>query len=270
MGNKEIILKSINNELVYYNKLTDVIYINDNQNKNNIYLNRTLSNKIYDTCIEVTTACNQNCLNCFSNSFPDGKMNFIDIDSIKQIINDRIKSRIRICITGGEPFLHPQINQILNIPNSFKDLNFVINSNGYLIMSDDILNCLINNEWLLAISIHGNQNHHNKYTGTNSHSTIISNLKILSQKIPLHIYCVIHRYIDKDDVDYLFWLRDYFKVNYLRFILPREFGRFDNYYNKEAINYILEKVKNDNRSGIKIDASNTEFISVSNTIDITH
>ncbi len=268
MDKQKIILKEIGDKRVYYDRQKDIISSEKNSSVNNLDYTRTLNENIYDTCIEVTTACNQFCLNCFSNSSPEILGKELSFKEIEQIINERSETRVRVSITGGEPFLHSNIDKIIELPKRNTKLNFVINSNGNVPIIQKQVNLLRENNWLIALSIHGNEKNHNLYVGTNSYNTIINNLKCLSEKVDFHIYSVINRYTTIDDINHLFNLRETYRGCFLRFILPRNFGRYDCNYKDSVISYLKDRI--DDLSGIKSNSSNTEFISVNKEIKLTN
>ena len=84
--------------------------------------------------IEMTSKnCNQRCKNCYIN-FPMYKKtaDFIDIDIIKQVLNDTIGENIKcIYLSGAEPMTHPDFNSILRM--CLKRSNVCIFTNGSFI-----------------------------------------------------------------------------------------------------------------------------------------
>lgn len=264
MKTMSIMKKNINGIDVYYNKELDIIsenFADSNLCNSSGYFTRTVCSGIYDNCFEITTKCNQRCLNCFSFSSPVGgkEMPFSMIESTLQQTH---QNRIRICISGGEPFLHSHIKDILALSGVFHDLNFVISSNGNFALSHDISSLLVNGKWLLALSLHGNKENHNKYTNSDSFDNVLEKIEQLHSKIPIHIYCVLHRFLSKMDVDYLLDLQSKYCLAFIRFITPRKVGRVDGYYGIELLDYIFSKTKDNSCAGIKNGYSHTEFINV--------
>jgi MoaA/NifB/PqqE/SkfB family radical SAM enzyme len=102
-----------------------------------------LNNKFYS--INVTNACNLACGGCnqLCGLFPKEKIWFISLDQLKNSINGFIeykkhnwhrsdyKDENKFCgLYGGEPTIHPEFNEILNILYSYEDLPFCIYTNG--------------------------------------------------------------------------------------------------------------------------------------------
>lgn len=68
---------------------------------------------LYDVSLEILQKCLNNCLHCSSNSCNNSKM-ILGLDTIKQIIDDIIFiGAKRLCLSGGEPFLHPDILEMI-------------------------------------------------------------------------------------------------------------------------------------------------------------
>lgn len=68
---------------------------------------------LYDVSLEILKKCLNNCLHCSSNSCHNSKT-ILGLDTIKQIIDDIIFiGAKRLCLSGGEPFLHPDIVEMI-------------------------------------------------------------------------------------------------------------------------------------------------------------
>ena len=68
---------------------------------------------LYDVSLEILQKCLNNCLHCSSNSCHNSKT-ILELDTIKQIIDDIVfMGAKRLCLSGGEPFLHPDIVEMI-------------------------------------------------------------------------------------------------------------------------------------------------------------
>lgn len=260
----KIDVKTIGGNKIYYNKAFDVISnspINMTIFTNESLYVRTVPDGIYDTCLEITTKCNQRCRNCFAFSTPEtGKE--LDYDFISGIISKSSRDRIRIGITGGEPFLHSKIREILALGSKYQDVNFMISTNGNFELTPEMTKLLIDGDWLLSLSLHGMKKTHNMYTVSQGYDNVINKIQTLNDKIVIHIYCVINRFMTKDDVDYLLGLQNQYRIFYTRFIVPRNVGRVDYEYDTSLLTYINDRVIGMTNAGIKKDYSHTEMINV--------
>ena len=259
-----IVRKIINGKEIFYNRELDIISRNtiDGQytQQDGIYT-RTISEGVYDTCFEITTKCNQCCKNCFACSSP-GKGEEMKYECIEDLISKKESERIRIGITGGEPFLHSEILKVLELPHKFSNLNFMVSTNGNFELTNKIKKKLIDGKWLVSLSIHGDKAAHNLYTQSESFDTVILNLSKLNENVIIHTYTVINRYMTENDIDYILDLQDRYKIYYTRFIIPRNVGRVDFQYDDRLVDYIHRKVQDNNKAGIKKDYSHTELINV--------
>ncbi|MFW5803980.1 MAG: PqqD family peptide modification chaperone [bacterium] len=88
--------------------------------------------------LEVTRRCNERCLHCYIPQEQRSHGEFIKLDDAKNYIDQAKDLGIwELTITGGEPFLHPKISEILQYARS-KDVIIVILSNLTLISKKHI------------------------------------------------------------------------------------------------------------------------------------
>ena len=89
--------------------------------------------------LEVTDRCNLNCKHCGSKC-SNSNSTYLDYDVIERTLERVVASynpaKIMICITGGEPLLHPDIYRVIHLAHS---LGFPVGltSNGTLIGSGE-------------------------------------------------------------------------------------------------------------------------------------
>lgn len=264
MESERIVQKIINDNIIYYDKKYDIIYDNANKREmlNNGYeYQRILTEDIYDTIYEVTLKCNQLCENCFSKSNSASKEE-MDFDFIYNDILKKAERRIRVAITGGEPFFHSEIDKILNLPTIFRDIQFVINTNGNYYLQDNLYELIINNHWLITFSIHGGKDTHNHYTNSDGYESVICNIQKLQGKASIQIYSVINQYMTRKDIDDVINVKDAYNIDYLRFITPRNFGRVNLKYDKELEEYLHSICMQRDDIGIKSKGSLSELINV--------
>lgn len=80
--------------------------------------------------IEVTSACNLRCAQCFLDSAPS-KSRISLLDAQRILLEHAEMGVLRVTLTGGEALLHPEIGQILALTNS-KKLGLRVFSSGTL------------------------------------------------------------------------------------------------------------------------------------------
>lgn len=90
--------------------------------------------------LRITDECNMKCKHCF---LGDGKGKNLPLSIIKDLLQSLHEYRVMIIsVTGGEPFLHPHILEILRLINDY-GIPFRVCTNGTLI-SPDIIDALKN------------------------------------------------------------------------------------------------------------------------------
>ena len=263
--------KDIDGVKVFYNKKLDIIRVNQDMVMNNedkVAYQRT-TKEIYDICFEVTQKCNLFCRNCFANASPNNKnVKELELDKIREILNKKRDKIIRATISGGEPLLYSKIEQLLSIPSEYNDINFVLNTNVSIPLKKSIIKMIDNNNWLVACSLHGDKITHNTYTRSYSFTTALNNVRLLHNVCFIHIYSVINIYMTRNDIDFLLDLARNREVDFLRFIIPRPFGRYDTIDEFPIIEYIKEKIEyySIDNVRIKYSQSNTFFVNANGDI----
>jgi molybdenum cofactor biosynthesis enzyme MoaA len=264
MAATRLIRKSIDHTDYCYNRQLDIIYTRDYECRPTY--NRTQVDTPVDLCIELTTYCNSACHNCFSRSVYGQRGRHMPADAVISLVRACRSEIIRVCITGGEPLLHPQIERVLHMPAIFPDCGFVLSTNGTI--RPELDDVLVDQSWLVAISLHGRANAHNIYTAADSFDRAVSSINRLSSRTIVHIYSVLHSGMTMDDILWLFKLRDESGASFLRFITPRPFGRYTPFDSCRLLEMIASLL--DEKSGIKTASSRTRFLSADGQLRMTN
>lgn len=254
MASPRTIHKIIRRRSISYDTVLDVIY--EGQYEPRQLYNRTQVDVPLDLCVEVTTRCNLDCVNCFADCGGETPSTDLPLEVIKGHIHHMEHEIIRVSITGGEPLLHPDIQGILELPKEVAECGFVLSTNGTLRQDLDAMIAAYG--WLVAISLHGNRETHNAYSRSSSYDTVLSRVKALAPLVPVHIYCVVSNFMTPEDVVWLYATRDATNAAFLRFIMPLPIGRYRETCNAEALRKIEERL--DDRSGLKTQPSLTRFL----------
>lgn len=193
--------------------------------------------KIY---LEITNGCNLNCEFCIKNN---RKIEYMNIDNFKLILNKLKKHTDYLYFhVLGEPLLHPNINELIDIAS--KSFNINITTNGYLIN-----NLKSNNIRQLNISLHSfNDNYNiklNDYLDNvfNKIDTLNNTYISLRLWVKNKYNKAIISYInDRYNLNIEFNVKNYkinnhiFINNFHEFIWP---DLNNNYYNEEGTCYAL-------------------------------
>jgi sulfatase maturation enzyme AslB (radical SAM superfamily) len=161
--------------------------------------------------------------------------------------------------------LHPQIDTVLALPESVADCGFVLSTNGTV--RPDLDSMLVQYEWLVAISLHGMESTHNRYTLSRDFTHVKKRIENLARKTIVHIYTTLHDEMTYEDLEWLFRFRDESGASFLRFVIPRQFGRYRPLSRTDLLDHLAERI--DDRAGIKAERSNTRFATVDGTIRST-
>lgn len=177
-NDKPIFQKPNNNEYVRYipqNNLT----IND--------VNKHLTSKQYEACIEITNKCNFSCPVCISTAKQSGGID-LPLEKFIDVIKNLPESIVRLTITGGEPTLHNNIENILNnATDNFRAT--ILSTNGYYPKKLASLTKR-RNKLAVAVSLHGPEAIHDKFVGIRgAFQKAIESIRLLVEnEIYTHIY----------------------------------------------------------------------------------
>lgn len=131
--------------------------------------------------LEITNACNLNCLHCY-NSSGKKKNRELSISKIELIIKNfkKIGGNV-VCISGGEPFMRNDIIDIVNIilDNGIKDIRLA--TNGLLINKNNI--DILKNFQIVSISLDGFYAEHNKIRNNNCFDKSVEKIKAIMETI---------------------------------------------------------------------------------------
>ncbi len=105
--------------------------------------------------VELTTACTLKCKHC-NNLIPKLKPRNVDVDKVKENILSIIDASDKIIILeliGGEPFLYPQLKDVLELVlKQDKIFEVEITTNGTLLPNEELLSLLKNPKVVVHIS----------------------------------------------------------------------------------------------------------------------
>lgn len=158
----------------------------------------------------VTKKCNFHCLYCGMGGEATASCNdTISVDLIKTYVEIGLSKGLKkFRITGGEPFLHPQIREILQYMGSL-GVYVLVNTNGSLIIK--------NKEWLkdipstikFAVSFDTlNSERLKTISGVNCHDAVVSGIKFLKENGNL---LRVNMVINKHNCDEVYNIIDFCK-----------------------------------------------------------
>ncbi|MEJ5285318.1 MAG: radical SAM protein [Brevinematales bacterium] len=196
--------------------------------------------------LEITKRCNLRCSYCYNNSAPD-KNEELSLDKIKEIFIKLSKNGVVFLeITGGEPMVHKNINEIIKLAGEYFPW-FAILSNGTILKEETLilLKEMKSQVTGIQISIDGScEEVFEKIRGVKStYKTTIENiLKLKENGFPIRVSIVL----TKDnivDLESTCSLVKELGIDHFSISIAQEFGRFD-FDHKNCLNF-NEYLKNE-------------------------
>jgi len=179
---------------------------------NNFDLIKTKLDELYieNLYLEITRQCNEKCLHCYIPQNERSNGYFIKLKDAKKYIDQAKELGVwQITITGGEPFLHPQINEILKYARK-NDVIIVILSNLTVLNTShiDVLKEIYPSH--IQVSLYSlNPKIHDAVTGVlgSQQKTIRAIEKCYANDIPLQVNCPIIKINKNDYREVVNWVR---------------------------------------------------------------
>jgi radical SAM protein with 4Fe4S-binding SPASM domain len=136
--------------------------------------------------IMITNRCNLSCRHCLPESHSHNTAKPIPTDAIKRLIKESVHLGIEeICLTGGEPLMHPEWFEILSFACGHKSLKRVrLQTNGTLLTESDIKAlCSIDSKRLtIQVSLEGSTEEiNNRVRGVGNFKKTVKGLKLLTE-----------------------------------------------------------------------------------------
>lgn len=211
--------------------------------------------KIAGIYLEINNLCNATCPYCYNNSNKIGKN--LDLKQIENIIQN---NDVPITISGGEPFLHPDIYRIIDLLSQNNKCNRII-TNALLLTERD-MDILLNNNFKIQLTLDSLTENLNDITrGIGSYSQIDKFIKY-AYKINKIENIELRFNISTNNHDELFEVYNYALNNNIKkltyaFLLSSGRNNSINYLldlkNYQLINEILFKLESIKKSSKTID-----------------
>ena len=195
-------------------------------------INDKLNSELDCLVLSVTTACNFRCSYClYSGGYKGYRNHGTDLMSLKTAkkaldffaVRSAKSEEIHLNFYGGEPLLNFDIikwavDKLPSVANG-RNYYFHLTTNGYLLNNETIINFLIKNNFIIAVSLDGPQKYHDKRRRTKSgHPTfevILEGLNLLKNTDPGYYRENVLFNSVINSADDLMGVRDYFINNAL-------------------------------------------------------
>lgn len=180
--------------------------------KNNLYLSnkntKNINNDFLDiptsTELQIISKCNLRCKHCFQDDY----QKIMPLKTIKKDLNILDKAGIfEIELTGGEPFLHPNILEIINFCCKKPSFSLNITTNGTFLNEENISSILcFNNIVSFLVSLDGTKDVNDKIRGKGIFKKVDSALRILKKN---NFYTEISFTVNKLNIENVREIIDY-------------------------------------------------------------
>lgn len=200
--------------------------------------------------LQLTTYCNKNCKVCFESQENNPKKN-INFNLVKKIANE-MEGKGIFFLTGGEPFLHPRIWEILEHLKD-KNINFTICTNGSTLNKKRISRLAEVNPDSVMFSVHGLKRNHDKQVGVEgSFKKIITSINELkrsdfSGNIVINVTISFLNYKELGKITKKFEKInvDAIRFQHLNFLTSNEMKKAKKEFENENVKHYVRDKKND-------------------------
>lgn len=181
---------------------------------------------------EICDSCNLHCKHCFANSNPQKKFFQDKSLLLSKIIEIETKHTVPIRFGGGEPFLHPQIFELLNTCEK-NGIPIAITTNGTLLDTERVKQLKTYNLQSLTVSIDGTEKYNDYLRGNGNFIKACNGLvNILNANInaSLSFTATAYNYLNLPNyVDYFYRMgvREFYIFRYIPDISARRSKRLE-------------------------------------------
>ncbi len=162
--------------------------------------------------IFLTKKCNLKCPYCFADEFVNKDKDEVTLENFNKILEFiKTSSDERVGLIGGEPTLHPNFAEFLNIlKNDEKVKNVTIYTNG--IELDKYISLLKDEKFSILVNCNPPSD-----LGDVFYSKLKANIELLKKEIPMQFVLGINLYSKDMDYSYIFDLLKMIDHHYVRF-----------------------------------------------------
>ena len=147
----------------------------------------------FSICFKVTQRCNFSCKHCIASSSMSANIGLSTQECKKIIDNVKASGTQRIDITGGEPYLRRDINELLLYCVNV-GLETIVTTNGSF-LNDSNIDFLVKNGIFVQISIDGRKDINDSLRGKGSFDIAVGAVrKLLSAKAKLRINYTVQKH----------------------------------------------------------------------------
>lgn len=176
--------------------------------------------------LKVTDRCDLRCAHCFVSATASGAD--MSLDGVLSGLDRLLQARVsNVTLTGGEPFVHPELVQIAEILVE-ADLDVTICTNGVSVTSEDIVELADQGRISINVSLDGSgPDSHGRFRGDRSsfESTMANTRRFADAGLLKGILSTPNRLADETEYQQLYALAKELGVDYLLMNPLSKFGR---------------------------------------------
>ena len=214
--------------------------------------------------IILTTACNYKCIYCFNEGEANKEVRVQSIDKLKKIIHVAREFGINsIKLTGGEPLLYPNVEELLDFMQREGIAYYDFTTNISLLTDDKI--DMLNKYNVSSLTLSLNTLEKKKYnylSGTDNYDLVMHNLQNVLKKFKgkLRINCIVFdENYNKDDYFNILKLCKSNNIG-LRFVEPSKVEGYPITYTKSKFNELLSELRDESNKVILSDCKSVEYL----------
>ena len=220
--------------------------------------------------IEITSKCNLRCLHCYNESGANNE--FMTERAFRNALADFPDNdpKISITISGGEPFLHPQVWDFIDLVDQKNCGRSLIITNGTM-LDDDTVDKRASKHIGIQISLNSvSSENHDRICGKGSFNKTVGALRRLVKRglaNRIHVRCMVYGHNKGELIDFLNFMKDE-GISNISFASVARMGRADKNYEilkysdaeKEIVSKQLSDVKDAfEKDGVFFDYPETNF-----------
>lgn len=234
---------------------------------NKIKFIENLKKSPVELCVEITNHCNFSCPVCIASAGRTNK-NYLSAERFAHVLAKLQNQVHRVCITGGEPLLHPTIEEFLSIVT--KQYPTILSTNGYFSEYIEAFSKKYRNI-IFAISLHGPKRIHDDFVNFNgAYEQALKSIKFaLGNKALVHVYTIASKQ-NFNSIPELIKLLEGFPIKLHKVNTIKNKGRLNGKLKEIDLHSIITMCANSKLSRIQINTFPYYLLNSDGTLEVVN